>query len=56
MASVIRWRDSSEVVLNKFTPLKNRNDEPADGSDHEMTDVSQISRPRQEGICHSHTI
>ena len=56
MASVIRWRDSSEVVLNKFSPLKNQNDEPADESDHEMKDVSQIARPRKEGIFHSHAI
>ena len=51
MASVIRWHDSSEVVLNKFSLSKNQNNETAGENDREMQDISHIPKPRKEGIA-----
>ena len=50
MASVIRWHDSSEVVLNKFSSSKNQNNETTGENDREMQDISHIPKPRIEGI------
>lgn len=49
MASVVRWFNSSEVVLNKFSRLKNQNEETEVESDHVMDNISQIPRPFKEG-------
>lgn len=50
MASVIRWHDPSEVVLNKFCSPKNQNNETAGENDREIQDISHIPKPRKEGI------